>query len=128
MNNTVIVNGLTPSHKKCGGGAMATMPDVCKTPSPGGPVPVPYPNIARASTLKSGSKSVKIHGQMVAIKGSCYASSLGDEAGTAGGIKSGGNRKEAKFISSSFTVKIEGKNVCRLSDRMTNNAGNTVSL
>ena len=29
-----------------GGGQCAGFPDVCKTPTPGGPVPIPYPNMA----------------------------------------------------------------------------------
>ena len=32
-----------------GGGVCIAFPDVCKTPSPGGPVPVPYPNIGTDS-------------------------------------------------------------------------------
>ncbi len=37
----------------------ATILDVCKTPSPGGPVPVPYPNIAQSITLTNGTTTVK---------------------------------------------------------------------
>jgi hypothetical protein len=32
------------------GGVIASFPDVCKTPTPGGPVPIPYPNMAVAGT------------------------------------------------------------------------------
>ena len=31
------------------GSALSAFPDVCKTPGPGGPVPIPYPNIAKAA-------------------------------------------------------------------------------
>ena len=37
------------------GGLCIAFPDVCKTPSPGGPVPVPYPNIGMATDTKSTS-------------------------------------------------------------------------
>jgi hypothetical protein len=37
----------------------AVFPDVCKTPSPAGPIPIPYPNIAKASDTAKGSKKVK---------------------------------------------------------------------
>jgi len=128
MSLSVIVNNFTIAHKGSNGIAVATVPDVCKTPSPGGPIPVPYPNIARSSDLADGSETVKADGEMIAIKGSNYSRSNGDEAGTVGGVKSNVNMKEAAWISYSMDVKIEGKNVCRLMDKMTSNHENTVSL
>ena len=39
-------------------GAMLAFPDVCKTPSPGGPVPIPYPTTTTASdTTTKSTKS-----------------------------------------------------------------------
>ena len=129
MGVTIAINKLSLSHKGANGVAAATIPDVCKTPSPGGPVPVPYPNIARSSSLAKGTKKIKADGgNMCANKGSKYARSNGDEAGTAGGVKSSTNMKEAKWITCSFDVKFEGKGACRLSDKMTSNHANTVSL
>jgi uncharacterized Zn-binding protein involved in type VI secretion len=121
-----LVPGLTVAHKGSNGISTAMAPDVCKTPSPGGPIPVPYPNIARSSTLSDGTTTVKTDGEMAAIKGSKYASSNGDEAGTAGGVVSSVNMKEAEWVSFSFDVKMEGKNVCRLQDVMTHNKKNTL--
>jgi uncharacterized Zn-binding protein involved in type VI secretion len=128
MPVTVVVNNMTLAHKGSNGIAMATVPDVCKTPSPGGPVPIPYPNIARSTTLSNGTTTVKADGNMVANKGSEYASSNGDEAGTAGGVKSSVNMKAAKWITYSMDVKMDGKNACRLTDKMSSNNENTVSL
>lgn len=129
MPVTVAVNKFSLSHKGANGIAAATIPDVCKTPSPGGPVPVPYPNIARSDSLANGTKTIKADGgNMCANKGSEYSRSNGDEPGTAGGVKSSTNMKEAKWITYSMDVKLEGKNACRLSDKMTNNHNNTVSL
>ena len=34
------------------GSALSAFPDVCKTPGPGGPVPIPYPNIANAAPCR----------------------------------------------------------------------------
>ncbi|HYO68839.1 MAG TPA: DUF4150 domain-containing protein [Archangium sp.] len=107
---------------------MATLPNVCKTPSPGGPVPIPYPNFAQSSTLKNGTKTVTSDGKKSAIKGSEFSSSNGDEPGTAGGVKSSTNMKEAKWLTYSFDVKLEGKNACRLTDKMTMNHGNTLCM
>jgi uncharacterized Zn-binding protein involved in type VI secretion len=128
MSVSVVVNSLTLAHKGSNGIAAATAPDVCKTPSPGGPVPIPYPNIAKSSSLDNGTTTVKAEGNMIANKGSDYASSNGDEAGTAGGVKSSVNMKAAKWILYSMDVKVDGANACRLSDKMTSNNENTVSL
>ena len=128
MSLTVIVNNMTIAHKGSNGVAPATVPDVCKTPSPGGPVPIPYPNIARSADLADGSETVTTDGESIAIKGSNYSRSTGDEPGTVGGVKSNVNMKEAAWILYSMDVKIEGKNACRLMDKMTSNHENTVSL
>jgi len=45
-----------------------------------------------------------------------------------GGVVSSTNMKEATWILSSFDVKLEGKNACRLSDMMMMNHGNTACL
>jgi len=124
----VIINSLTLAHQGSGGIVAATVPDVCKTPSPGGPVPVPYPNISKTSSLSDGSSDVKADGSLICIKGCQLTPSHGDEAGTLGGVKSSVNMKEAKFILYSMDVKIEGKNACRLSDKLTCNSENTVSI
>jgi len=82
-----------------------------------------------SSDLKKGSKKVKFDGgNSAAIKGSEFSRCSGDEAGTAGGVKSSTNMKEATWILYSFDVKIEGKNACRLSDKMMMNHGNTACL
>jgi uncharacterized Zn-binding protein involved in type VI secretion len=131
MPVTIHVNGAANSlvHKGSNGMAIATIPDVCKTPSPGGPVPIPYPNIAMSNSLAKGTKTVKVDGKkMAAVKGSEFSRSNGDEAGTAGGVKSSTNMKEATWILYSFDVKLDGKNACRLADKMQMNHGNTVCL
>jgi hypothetical protein len=126
---TVSVNVQMLAHKASMGIAAATVPDVCKTPSPGGPVPIPYPNIAKSDSLDKGTKTITADGgNMCANKGSEYSMSNGDEPGTAGGVKSSTFMKEAKWILYSMDVKLEGKNACRNVDKMTNNHENTVCL
>src|SRR5688572_23113549 len=116
--STVVVNMLTVVHAKSDG-VVAGFPDVCKTPSPGGPIPIPYPNAAKSKDLDNGSKSVKCDGQSTAVKGAVFKSSTGDEPGTAGGgVVSNTTRGKAEFMMQSFDVKFEGKGVCRLSDIM----------
>lgn len=130
MSVTIKVNDLTISHKGSNGFVRNTVPDVCKTPSPGGPVPVPYPVIiSKSSDLANGTTTVTADGgNMISIKGSEYSRCNGDEAGTAGGVKSSTNMKEAKWILYSFDVRFDGSNVCRKTDKMTMNHENTVSL
>jgi hypothetical protein len=129
---TVKVNGTVFGlvHKGSMHMAKNTVPDVCKTPSPAGPVPIPYPVIiSMASDLANGTTTVKADGgNMIAVKDCEYAMCAGDEAGTAGGVVSSTFKKEAKFITFSFDVKMDGKNACRLGDKMTMNHQNTVCM
>ncbi len=132
MGVTIHVNGKSNSlvHKGSMGIAKSTLPDFCKTPSPAGPVPIPYPVIiSMSNSLAKGTKTVKVDGkQMAAVKGSEFSRCNGDEPGTAGGVKSSTNMKEATWLLYSFDVKLDGKNACRLSDKMMMNHGNTVCL
>jgi len=57
-------------------------PDVCKTPSPGGPVPIPYPNIAKASDMANSSKKVKADQAEIIANHSDFKKSESDEVGT----------------------------------------------
>lgn len=120
MPATINVNKRTVVHKSSSGIANA-FPDVCKTPSPAGPVPIPYPNIAQSTDTAQGSTSVKIDGNPIMLKGSTFATSTGDEAGSAGGVVSSTIKGKAEFLNYSFDVKIEGKNVPRLGDMMLQN-------
>ena len=130
MPVSIRVNGTSLSlvHKFSTGISVATIPDVCKTPSPAGPVPVPYPNIANSILLSSGTTTVKGDKAMAANKGSKFAISNGDNAGVAGGLKSSTFMKEATWILYSFDVKMDGKSATRLTDKMFHNAENAANL
>lgn len=94
-----------------GDGQCAAFPDVCKTPTPGGPVPLPYPNIAMLTQASSGtlSSKVKIMGKKAATENTEISMSSGDEAGSAGGgVVSNKIKGSAKFKQGSSKVKIEG--------------------
>ena len=127
MSSTVIVNAITAVHKASSGITPCSPPDVCKTPSPGGPVPVPYVNVAESSKLVNGSVTVTFDSQPVALKDSAFLPSMGDEAGSLGGVVSGVFKGAAKFSNYSMDVMVEGRNVARLGDPMTmnGNAPNT---
>jgi hypothetical protein len=80
----VFANGRSILHAGDGLKHTSAVPDVCKTPSPGGPIPVPYVNVASDSDLAKGTQSVHIEGNSVAIASSNLSTSMGDEPGTAG--------------------------------------------
>lgn len=123
MSQATFCNSRGIAHKGSGGMSVV-LPDVCKTPSPAGPIPIPYPNIAKASDTTGGPTTVKTDGQMPMVKGAKYAMSTGDEAGSAGGVMSSSIKGPAEFMMYSFDVKFEGKNVCRLGDPMFHNKKN----
>jgi hypothetical protein len=126
---TVRVTGMVEALVHNGGSwqSIATLPDVCKTPTPSGPVPMPYPNISNTSTLTGGTTTVKVDGgSMAAVKGSKFAMSMGDEPGTLGGIKSSTFKQASTWLTYAFDVKLEGKNACRFSDKKFQNNENTI--
>src|SRR5713101_2369787 len=120
MAATTNVNLLTVVHKSSDGISFC-FPDVCKTPTPAGPVPIPYPNIAMSKDTSLGSQTVNVDGNPIMLKGSVFATSTGDEPGSIGGIISNVIKGKAEFLNYSFDVKVEGKNVPRLFDPMGQN-------
>ena len=122
MPATVLVNGRTVVHATSNGVSTA-FPDVCQTPSPGGPVPIPYPNVALSADTAEGSKNYTADGQSIMLQGANFRTSTGDEPGTLGGVMSTVNKGKAEFITYSFDVMVEGRNVARLGDLMLHNKG-----
>ncbi|MCY1031913.1 DUF4150 domain-containing protein [Corallococcus sp. BB11-1] len=125
MANSVGANKMSVVTKDSKGVTIA-FPDVCKTPSPGGPIPLPYPNIARSADTAKGSKKVSVEGNPACLQDSNFSTSTGDEAGTAGGgVASSKTKGKAEFVNYSFNVKFEGKGVARALDPMLHNDKNT---
>ena len=122
MPVTIIVNKMTASHKGSNGTSIA-FPDCCKTPTPP-PTPIPYPNIAMSSDLSDkASKTVKMDGEKVCLKGSKMSMSSGDEAGVAQGVVSNKIKGKMEFVNYSFDIKADVKNVARLGDPAKQNMG-----
>ena len=95
------------------GGAIASFPDVCKTPTPAGPIPVAYPNVAMQAQGQKGPKKISGKGQ-VGTKGTAFSMSAGNAPGTLGGVKSAKNTS---------VVKIRGRMV-ELHNRLMTMQGN----
>jgi hypothetical protein len=127
MSKNVFANGREVSAKSDDNISIAMMPDVCLSPPspPAGPIPIPYPNTAKAADTSEGSKSVKIGGQEVGMKNkSNYKTSTGDEAATRGlgmGVVTHTIQGKLYFVAWSFNVKVEGENVIRHMDMTTGN-------
>ncbi|MEO5989142.1 MAG: DUF4150 domain-containing protein [Candidatus Eisenbacteria bacterium] len=124
MPSSTSANMLTLVHASSSG-VTQWFPDACKTPSPAGPVPIPYPNIAMSSDTADGSTTVKVDGNPIMLQGSNFKMSSGDEAGAAMGVASNKIKGKAEPVNQSMDVKVDGKGVFRLTDPMTHNAGST---
>lgn len=114
---------MMPASTKGGGQCMA-MPDVCKTPSPAGPVPIPYPSIGMLDQAKKTSTKVKFKGKEACTKKSEMSRCQGDEAGSAGGVVSGVNMNKVQFKKCSAKVKAEGQGVAYLTSTTGHNGSN----
>jgi len=92
------------------GGMDFGFPDVCNTPSPVGPIPIPYPNLAMGMTANPATACRKIYVSCMPAHnlGTQIPMSMGDNAGIAGGIASGMVMGPAKHMMGSFGVIYEG--------------------
>ncbi|MEM6757859.1 MAG: DUF4150 domain-containing protein [Pseudomonadota bacterium] len=128
MPSTVNANMLTLSHKGTMGFEINTVPDVCKTPAGSAVVPVPYVIISKSSDLAKGTtKTFADGGNSIAHRPSVHSRCTGDEPGTLKGVISSTNIHQSHWITFSPTVYAEGKNVCRLTDKMFMNNRNCIS-
>lgn len=113
-----------------GGTCMSTPPDVCKTPSPSGTVPVPYVNIFQCSmvTPNTACSKVFIDGSPALHLKSATMLSNGDEPGTAGGVSSGKFIGKGEFTKGSQKVTLEGKAAVSQGASTKHNQGNTTGM
>ncbi len=79
-------------------------PDACKTPTPAGPIPIPYPNIATSimaipNIFNQFITAMPIHNLLTTVP-----ITNGDEAGVAGGVVSQVFINPARHLLGSFKV------------------------
>lgn len=120
---------MMPASTKMAGNLMG-FPDVCKVPAPPAPpIPTPFPNTAMLMQANGGTctKKVKIGNKPALIKTSEIPTSMGDEAGSIGGMISNMIKGPCKYKKASGKVKFEGKgavyNTC-----MTGQNGNNANV
>jgi len=121
---------MMPASTNGGGSCAIPGPlDFCKTPSPAGPVPMPYPNFAMPNQASGGtcSSKVKICGKKTIVKGSEIPMSTGDEAGVAGGVVSNQFKGTVTYKNGSGKVKAEGKAIAYHTS-MTGQNGNNANV
>lgn len=133
MATHVYANDLEIACKSTDGVATTAFPDPCWSPPPpkGGPILVPYGNVAYAPDITNGTCTVFIAGETVAIEDKAYfATSTGNEPATeafAKGDKTSVIKGKAYFRSWSLDVVFEGLGVDRHTDMVSHNHGSMPS-
>ncbi len=112
-----------PASTKAAGQTLG-IPDVCKTPSPAGPIPIPYPNTGQLNVADGVIDKVLIESKEVVVESSKLPNSQGDEAGTAGGVVSGKNMDQITFKVYSTKVIAKGKKVVYCTATTAHNGSN----
>ena len=112
--------------------AFTMIPDVAKTPSPAGPVPIPYPIISKLEKETKGAhkvtvkalqrhekaqkKLVQVIDKQIKVLAPEVKKSAGDAAATTKGLVSAKLLGKAQWVTYSFDVKVEGKSVAQFFD------------
>jgi len=92
------------------GGMNFAMPDCCLTPTPVGPIPIPYPNIAIGLTAIPPTASLKVLTVAMPTHNLMTTTPLsnGDNAGVNMGVLSGMVMGPTRHLMGSFTTLIGG--------------------
>jgi hypothetical protein len=118
INQTKLCASVASGHTAVTSGPL----DMCKTPTPGGPVPMPYPNVALSATMGPGftTKTLVIGTPMWTKKGKSCVSN-GDQPGVALGVVSNKIMGMSAITMSSNDVEAEGGGVARTLDSCNSN-------
>ena len=99
-------------------------PDVCLTPSPVGPVPIPYPNIGMGPTAIPNVPNILIMCMPAHNMGTSIPMSNGDNAGVALGVASGMVMGPIRHLTAAFTVLANGMPMTRMTSVALQNSTN----
>ncbi|HPB73855.1 MAG TPA: DUF4150 domain-containing protein [Chromatiaceae bacterium] len=105
-------------------GTDTAFPDVCLTPSPAGPVPVPYPNIAMGPMAVPNVPNILFMGTPAHNLGTTIPMTNGDNAGLATGVASGTVMGPSRHLTGAFSVLIKGMPASRMTSMALQNNTN----
>lgn len=106
------------------GGTDMAFPDVCLTPTPGGPVPVPYPNIASGSMAVPNVLNILFDATPAHNLGTTVPMTNGDNAGVNSGVASGTVMGPSRHLTGAFSVLIKGMPATRMTSMSLQNSTN----
>ena len=99
-------------------------PDVCLTPTPAGPVPIPYPNVAMGPTAIPSQVKVLWMGTPAHNMATTIPLTNGDNVGVNMGVASGTVMGPARHATAAFTVLVGGPPATRLTSVAVQNSTN----
>jgi hypothetical protein len=99
-------------------------PDVCLTPTPAGPVPVPYPNIAAGPMGSPAVYHVLLMCSPAHTLSTAVPLTNGDNAGVNMGVASGTVMGPSRHMTAACTVLIGGAPATRLTSASLQNSTN----
>lgn len=99
-------------------------PDVCLTPTPAGPVPIPYPNIAMGPTAIPSQVKTFFFLTPAHNMGTTTPLSNGDNAGVATGVASGMVMGPSRHLLGCFTCLVGGMPATRMTSVSLQNSTN----
>ena len=99
-------------------------PDVCLTPTPAGPVPIPYPNISAAPMGVPAVYKVLFMCAPAHNMSTTIPLTNGDNAGVATGVASGIVMGPSRHTTGAFTVLVGGMPATRLTSTSLQNSTN----
>jgi hypothetical protein len=105
-------------------GTDTAFPDVCLTPSPAGPVPVPYPNIAMGPMAVPNVPNILFMGTPAHNLGTTIPMTNGDNAGLATGVASGTVMGPSRHLTGAFSILIKGMPASRMTSMSLQNNTN----
>ena len=114
--------------KTTGGGLCMAFPDVCLTPTPAGPVPIPYPNVGADPTNIGFPPTVLVtctpgHNMMTTAP-----MTNGDNAGVNMGVASGLVMGPERNLTAAFTVIMGSAPMTRLTSASLQNSTNAPGM
>lgn len=106
------------------GGLDTGLPDVCNTPTPAGPVPVPYPNVAAGPMSVPAAYNVLFSCAPAHNLGSTVPLTNGDNAGVNMGVASGMVMGPSRHLTGAFTCLVGGMPASRMTSVSLQNGTN----